>query len=154
MDTISRPANLTGLPNMKIALVVPGFSAHEQDWCIPALLNYARTLALQAEVHVFTLRWPERGGTYPVFGASVHALEGRKRLGVKVFSLWARALRAISDEHRRSPFDVLHAFWADEPGWVAAWAGGRLGIPVLLSLAGGELVGLRDIGYGLQLLPG
>lgn len=139
---------------MKVALVVPGFSAHEKDWCIPALLNYVRALALQAEVHVFTLRWPERGGTYSVFGATVHALDGRKRLGVKVFSLWASALRAITVEHRRAPFDLLHAFWADEPGWVAAWAGNRLGIPVIISLAGGELVGLRDIGYGLQLLPG
>jgi glycosyltransferase involved in cell wall biosynthesis len=139
---------------MKIALVVPGFSAHEKDWCIPALLNYVRALALQAEVHVFTLRWPERSGTYSVFGAKVHVLDGRKRLGVKVFSLWARALRLIAVEHRRAPFDVLHAFWADEPGWVAAWAGNRLNVPVIISLAGGELVGLRDIGYGLQLLPG
>ena len=139
---------------MKIALIVPGFSANEKDWCIPALLNYVRMLALQAEVHVFTLRWPERSGTYSIFGATVHALDGRKRLGMKVFSLWASALRAITAEHRRAPFDVLHAFWADEPGWVAAWAGNRLNVPVILSLAGGELVGLRDIGYGLQLLPG
>src|SRR5262249_55598045 len=57
-------------------------------------------------------------------------------------------------EHQRGRFDVLHAFWVDEPGWVAAWAGWRLGVPVVLSLAGGELVRLPDIGYGLQLLPG
>ena len=56
---------------MKIGLVVPGFSADEQDWCIPALLDYVRVLAQQAEVHVFTLRWPERGGTYSVYGATV-----------------------------------------------------------------------------------
>jgi glycosyltransferase involved in cell wall biosynthesis len=37
---------------------------------------------------------------------------------------------------------------------VAAWAGRRLDVPVVLSLAGGELVRLRDIGYGLTLLPG
>jgi glycosyltransferase involved in cell wall biosynthesis len=49
---------------------------------------------------------------------------------------------------------VLHAFWVDEPGWVAAWAGRQLGVPVVLSLAGGELARLPDIGYGLQLLPG
>ena len=33
---------------MKIGLVVPGFSANEQDWCIPALLDYVRALAAQA----------------------------------------------------------------------------------------------------------
>lgn len=139
---------------MKIALVVPGFSAHEIDWCIPALLDYVRVLATQAEVHVFTLRWPERSGSYRVFNASVHALDGREHLGLSVFGLWVRALRAIAAEHRRQPFATIHAFWADEPGWVAALAGRRLGVPVIVSLAGGELIGMRDIGYGAQLLPG
>jgi len=138
---------------MKIALIVPGFSSNERDWCIPALLDYVRVLAGRAEVHVFTLRWPERRETYPVFGATVHALGGRQHLGIRVLSLWARALRAIALEHRCAPVTVLHAFWADEPGWVAAWAGAQLGVPVIVSLAGGELVGLRNIGYGLQLLP-
>ena len=139
---------------MKIGLVVPGFSAHEQDWCIPALLDYVRALAAQAEVHVFTLRWPERGGTYPVYGATVHALAGRKQMGLGVLALWARAMREIAAEHRRRRFDVLHAFWLDEPGWVAAWAARRLGVPAVLSLAGGELSRLPDINYGLLLWPG
>jgi hypothetical protein len=139
---------------MKVALIVPGFSAHERDWCIPALLNYVRVLAQQAEVHVFTLRWPEHGRTYPVFGATVHALNGREHLGARAFGLWGRALRAITFQHRRTPFEVLHAFWADEPGWVAALASRWLKVRAILSLAGGELVGRREIGYGLQLLPG
>jgi glycosyltransferase involved in cell wall biosynthesis len=139
---------------MKVALLVPGFSAHERDWCIPALLDYVRVLAQRATVHVFTLRWPEQGRKYSVYGATVHALDGRKQLGVSVLGLWARALRAIASEQRRAPFDVLHAFWADEPGWVAALASRWLNIPAIISLAGGELVGLPDIGYGLQRLPG
>lgn len=138
---------------MKIGLILPGFSAHERDWCIPALSDYVRALAGRAEVHVAALRWPERGGTYTVFGARVHALDGRKRLGLRAVGLWARAVHLIAREHRRRPFDVLHAFWADEPGWVAAWAGWRLGVPAVVSLAGGELVGLKEIGYGMQLLP-
>jgi glycosyltransferase involved in cell wall biosynthesis len=139
---------------VKVGLIVPGFSAHEQDWCIPALMDYARLLARQAEVHVFTLRWPERGGTYRVYGATVHALDGRQHLGPRVVGLWARAVREIAAEYRRGRFDVLHGFWLDEPGWVAAWAGQRLGVRVVLSLAGGELCRLPDIGYGLLLLPG
>jgi glycosyltransferase involved in cell wall biosynthesis len=139
---------------VKVALVVPGFSAHEQDWCIPALLDYTRALAKQAEVHVFTLRWPERGGAYRVYGAQVHALDGRQHLGLRVLGLWARAVGAISAEHKRGRFDALHGFWLDEPGWVAAWAGQRLGVRVVLSLAGGELCRMPDIGYGLLLLRG
>lgn len=139
---------------MKIALIVPGFSAHEQDWCIPFLLDHVRTLAQWAEVHVFTLRWPERGGTYPVFGATVHALDGRKGLGARALSLWARAVRAIIAEHRRAPFDLLHAIFADEPGWVGAWAARWLNGPLVLSPMGGEFIGLPDIGYGFQLLLG
>jgi glycosyltransferase involved in cell wall biosynthesis len=139
---------------MKIGLVLPGFSAHERDWCIPALLDYVRVLAQRAEVHVFTLRWPERGGSYPVYGAAVHALYEGRRMGTRVLGFWSRATAAIAAEHERGRFDVLHAFWVDEPGWVAAWAGRRLGVPVVLSLAGGELVRLPDIRYGLTLLPG
>jgi glycosyltransferase involved in cell wall biosynthesis len=139
---------------MKIALVVPGFSSSERDWCIPALLDYVRVLAEEAEVHVFTLRWPERRGCYRVYGASVHAMDGRRHMGARAAGLWARAVRAIAAEHRRGPFDVVHAFWLDEASWVAALAGRRLRVPVVVSVAGGELVGLRDIGYGLGLLPG
>jgi len=139
---------------LKVGLIVPGFSAHEQDWCIPALLDYVRVLAAHSDVHVFTLRWPERGGRYPVFGATVHAMDGRKQMGAKVMDLWLRAFRELAAEHRRAPFDVLHAFWADEPGWVAAWVGERLRVPVIISLAGGELVGLPELGYGSQLLRG
>ncbi|MEP7356310.1 MAG: glycosyltransferase [Anaerolineales bacterium] len=139
---------------MKIGLVLPGFSASEQDWCIPALLDFVRVLARRAEVHVFTLRYPERAGRYTVYGAQVHALSEGRRLGPRVLGFWARATAAMAAEHRRGGFNVLHAFWVDEPGWVAAWAGRRLRVPVVLALAGGELVRLPDIGYGLTLLPG
>ncbi len=139
---------------MKVALVTPGFSAHERDWCIPALRHYVSALARVAETHVFTLRWPERQDAYSVFGATVHALNGYKGMGRRALGLWRLALTAMAAEHRRAPFDVIHAFWADEPGWVAMLAAQWLHIRFILSLAGGELIGLPDIRYGLQLLPG
>src|SRR5690606_33846019 len=60
-------------------------------------------------------------------------------------------LRDIGREHRRSRFDVLHAFWAIPCGEVAAAAGRLLGVPVGLWLPGGDLVSLPEIGYGVRV---
>ncbi len=136
---------------MKIALIVPGFSADERDWCIPALRNLAATLTRTDEVVVFALRYPYRAARYDAFGARVIALGGAQRQGRASAGLWRRAFAALRAEHRRGHFDALHAFWATEAGALTALAGRRLRIPTIVSIAGGELVGLRDIGYGDQL---
>jgi glycosyltransferase involved in cell wall biosynthesis len=139
---------------MKVALLVPGFSTSEQDWCIPSLLEFVRRMCRMVDLHVFAIRWPEHGHLYRVFDATVHATDGRKRLGWRVLDLWRRTLRGMTAEHRREPFDVIHAFWADEPGWLAVVAGRYLGVPVIISLSGGELISFPDIDYGLLRLPG
>jgi glycosyltransferase involved in cell wall biosynthesis len=64
--------------------------------------------------------------------------------------VWRTTLGVLRQEHRRRPFDVLHAFWATESGLLTTIAGRRLGIPTLVSLAGGELVSLPAIQYGDQ----
>ncbi|GAB4515580.1 MAG: glycosyltransferase family 4 protein [Anaerolineae bacterium] len=135
---------------MKIGLIVPGFSAHEQDWCIPALLNLARVLATRHDVHILTLRYPHERRTYNIYGASVYALGGGTRSGVFRLPLMARALRILREAHQRAPFDVLHGLWADEPGWIATRAGSVLGVPAVVSLMGGELVQLDEVAYGHQ----
>ena len=136
---------------MKIGLVLPGFSAHERDWCIPALLNFVRRLAAENIVRVFALEYPYRRDMYSVYGAVVQSMNGRNRGKWYAPRLWVDTLAAIRAEHRRRPFDVLHTFWANEPSAVAIIAGRALNVPVVASVAGGELVGLREIGYGGQL---
>ncbi|HSN77378.1 MAG TPA: glycosyltransferase [Anaerolineae bacterium] len=136
---------------MRIALLTPGFSADESDWCIPALLDLVRELAREHDVHVFTLRYPHRSVVYQVYGATVHALGGATAGGLRRLPLLARALATIGRQHRRAPFDVLHGLWADEPGFLAVTSGRLLGAPSVVSLLGGELVGFADIGYGGQL---
>ncbi len=140
---------------MKVALLVPGFSRSTTDWCIPALRGHVDRLADSGhDVHVYAVRWPHRRASYAIGSARVHAFGGGRRPGARVVGLWRRVTRAIAEEHRRGAFVVIHAFWADEPGWLAVWTGGRLGVPVVVSLAGGELVAMRDIDYGLLRLPG
>jgi glycosyltransferase involved in cell wall biosynthesis len=101
-------------------------------------------------VRVLALRYPYRRDTYTVFGAIVHSIGVGQVRGLRRLALWLDALLTLQRLHREKPFDVLHAMWADETGLIAAWAGHWLKIPVVVSIAGGELARLDDIGYGLQ----
>jgi len=136
---------------MRVGLIVPGFSADAEDWCIPALRGLVQQLATRVDAHVVALRYPYRSSRYELFGAQVTALGGGLRTSLASLGLWQRALALVATEHRRRRFDVLHAFWGNETGALAALAGRLLGIPTLVSLAGGELVGFPDIRYGGQL---
>lgn len=134
---------------MNVGLLIPGFSDGEQDWCIPVYLNLVRMLARKNAVRVFTLRYPPRRDRYAVFGAQVFSMGGHwSTWGVRRWNLLMRTVAAIVRQHRRQPFHVLHAIWADETGFAACIAGKLIGVPVLVSVAGGELVALP--GYGLQ----
>jgi glycosyltransferase involved in cell wall biosynthesis len=135
---------------VRIGLVVPGFSADQTDWCIPALRHLTRTLATAEDVRVISVRYPYRAARYAVDRAEVIALGGADCRGRGTLHLWRTALDAVRDEHRRRPFDVLHAFWATESGLLTAVAGRMLRIPTLVSLAGGELVALPEVAYGDQ----
>lgn len=136
------------MSRLRLALVTPGFSASEDDWCIPALLDLVRVLAADADVTVFALRYPHHRRPYEVFGARVIPLGGAEVRGLGRLPLYLRALRAVGSESRARRFDVIHACWAHEPGFLATLAGRLTGTPVVVSLFGGELADLPDIGYG------
>src|SRR5438034_616789 len=135
---------------MKVGLIVPGFSADADDWCIPALRHLARALARTDDVRVVAVRYPYRAARYPVEGASVIAIGGAEARGTAALDVWRKTLGLLIREHRRQKFDVLHAFWATESGFLTALAGRLLRVPSLISLAGGELVSLPAINYGDQ----
>lgn len=128
---------------MKVVWIVPGFSRDERDWCIPALLDLARVLAQHCELHIIALRYPYRRDRYSVYGATVHAIGGGHRGARFTPGIWREALNLIN----LLQADVLHAFWAYEPGLIAARAAVRM--PIIISLAGGELIDLPKIKYGL-----
>ncbi|NOX62958.1 MAG: glycosyltransferase family 4 protein [Chloroflexi bacterium] len=136
---------------MRIGLITPGFDAHEGDWAIPALSNLVRELGRRHDVRVFALRYPHRRGWYEVFGVEVQALGGAETRGPARGALLTRALMALRRSHEERPFDALHGFWADEPGFLAVLAARWWRIPAIVSVMGGELVGFADIGYGGQL---
>lgn len=134
---------------MRIALITPGFSAHPDDWAIPALLNLARALAEQHQIHIFSQRYPSPG-LYQFDNLTHHAVGGGQNFGLTSAKIWLKTTQAIVQQHRKTPFDLLHAFWADEAGFSVALAGSWLSRPVVVSIGGGELTNLPDINYGAQ----
>jgi glycogen synthase len=136
---------------MNIGILTPGFSANADDWALPFLQNLTDELSKQDEVCVIALRYPHQRQPYRVNRVQVYPLGyGSNTRGVRRLQLWLDTLRKIVALHREKPFDVLHAIWSDETGLLATWAGRLLGIPVVTSIAGGELVCLPEIQYGSQ----
>jgi glycosyltransferase involved in cell wall biosynthesis len=145
----SAPALRTAERPLRIALVVPGgVDESGERRVIPVLLALIERLARRHHVHVFALRQDEEPREYRLLGARVSNLGRPKCLSaLPGRAPWWR-YRALARMMRSERFDVVHAFWASEPGAIATAAADQRRIPTLVSLAGGELVGLREIGYG------
>lgn len=45
----------------------------------------------------------------------------------------------LAEEHRRAPFDILHAYFLPQAGFVAAYAGKYLGVPSVVSIRGNDI---------------
>jgi len=129
---------------LKIAVLVPGgVDRSGTTKVIPCLLWLIEHLAADGhEVHVFASRHEKRPGSWPLFGATV------QNTGRRPAVFWMT--RAILAEHRRAPFDVIHAFWSGL-GAIGAVVGRLIHVPLVLTLPGGDVVGLHDIGYGALL---
>jgi glycosyltransferase involved in cell wall biosynthesis len=129
---------------MRIALIVPGGVDRSGEYrVVPVLLTLIRRLSLHGEVHVIALRQEAEPGEWELAGARIHNIGSRH--------MRLRALKLLWSLHRQKPFDVVQAIWSGTCGLVAVMAGKLLGIPSLVHVAGGELVALREIGYGGRL---
>lgn len=137
---------------MNIGILIPGFGENELDPALPVYQNLVRQIAKSHDVRVIALRYPHTRDLYSFYGARVYPLGyGAWTRKLRRFRLWWDAFQLIQDLHREQAFDILHGIWADETGLLSGWIGKHLNIPSVVTVAGGELVGFRDIGYGLQL---
>lgn len=107
---------------------------------IPAFLWLIQRLAQRHDIDVIALRQESFPLHYRLLGANVNNIGKRPRRVL--------AVRTILKRHRAGPFDLLHAFWNGATSHAALLAGRLCRCPVLIHLAGGELVWLPDIGYG------
>jgi glycosyltransferase involved in cell wall biosynthesis len=135
---------------MRIALVVPGgVDRGARERVIPALLWLIERLARRHTLHVFALDQAPEPCVYPLLGATVHNLGWAPAYApARAWRRWQLLLLGL---RANGPFDVLHGFWAAPSGLLAALAGRRLGVPVVVSIGGGELAMLPEIGYGARL---
>lgn len=126
---------------MKLALVLPGGVDRGGEFrVIPAFLALIERLARKHDVHVFVLHQEPAPGRWELVGAQIHNIGDR----------WTRlrAIAAIRAEHRRSPFDLVHAIFSGSCSFIAVTVAKLLGLPSVVHIAGGELVALHEIGYG------
>ena len=136
---------------LRIGLVVPGFSADEHDWWIPALRDLVVGLREHIDPTVFALRYPHSTSPYRVFDVPVVPFGGAEARRFGRLPMIVRATRAVRASLLTGQLDGVHALWAHEPGLVATVACAGTGRRPLVSLLGGELADLPDIGYGGQI---
>lgn len=126
---------------MKLALVLPGGVDRSGEYrVIPVFLALIERLARVHEVHVFVLHQEAKAARWELAGAHIHNIGAR----------WTRlrAIAAICAEHRRAPFDLIHAIFSGSCSFIAVATAKLLRLPSLVHIAGGELVALHEIGYG------
>lgn len=137
---------------MNIGLVLPAFSAHEDEWHTPLYQHIVRGLAERHRVRVFPLYYPADPTPYRLYDAEVLPIGGSPNLkGLRRWSTTRQIQQALTHQHQQSPFDIVHIFGADNSAVATHWVGKQFNIPTVVSVIGGELVGFPQINYGLQL---
>lgn len=136
---------------LRIALVAPGFGQDQHDWSIPWLQNFAQRMSGLCDLTVYALRYPHAVQTYSVLGTKVHSLGWGPQAGLRRWILYREFQRLFETHHRSNSYQLVHGLWAEESGYLATRVAERLSIPAVVSLVGGELVGIREIGYGSLL---
>jgi glycosyltransferase involved in cell wall biosynthesis len=134
---------------MKIAIVVPGgLHPGGRHQVVPSWLELFERLAKSHELHAFALRHLPEVQSYSLRGFTVHDL-GRPSAPLGL-TRWKqeRVLARALDQH--GPFDLIHGFYADPAGRLAARAGRRMGIPSVVTCDSGEFVADPAIDYGSQ----
>lgn len=124
-------------------MVTGGLHPSGREQVMPVLLSLLEHLTAEHDVHAFAVRHLPEAASYRLAGAQVHDL-GRPERRFKQWTALADALRA------HGPFDIIHGWWADPAGLLAAIAGRRLNVPSVVTCSSGEFTSLPDIGYGLQ----
>lgn len=139
---------------LRVAWIVPGgVDPDPRAPSMPVLRAIIEELSELHDVFVYALFEGPRS-THTFGRATVRRLDVgaylARRSSVRLASV--RGLIALSAElDRDGPFDLIHGLWATTPGMLAAVLARYRGLPSVITLSGGELVRVPEIGYGEQL---
>ena len=131
-------------------MVPGGVDRSGRERVIPAILWLIERLARRHELTVFALGQNQQPGEWNLLGARVIDLGSPRRFPIPALGLAVR-IAQLRRAGRSREFDVVHAFWASPCGFLAALAFPRR-TPLVVSLAGGELAAIPEIGYGRGLI--
>lgn len=130
---------------MRIALITPGgvdrTGSHRVIPCMLWLIE--RLTRAGHDIQVIALNQEPRPGRWRLLDADVHNIGPRPRL--------LRGTAKLLALHAERPFDVVHAFWASSAGLIGSGGRALAGIPLVLTLPGGDIMRLPEIGYGGHL---
>jgi glycosyltransferase involved in cell wall biosynthesis len=123
---------------MKIALLSEKYTPDLGGLAISAgrLGHLLHMAGHELRVFVPTPGLPPSGQrTLPSNGVRVTRFGAHKRVDDTLVD-W---FELIVDEHRREPFDLLHAYFLPQAGFVAAYAGKYLNLPSVVSIRGNDI---------------
>jgi len=133
---------------MRIHLIAPGgFPRDGENAGIPALQALATRLAERHEVCVVILRHYPEPCEYRMGDVRVINL-GTVPRGLRLAEGRVRRARLRRFLQGTPPPDIVHAYWIGAPSDLALRYPAPDTVPRVVSVAGGELVALPDIGYG------
>ncbi len=132
---------------MRIAILANGYPAPDDDWFLPALTNFCNLLARGHDLSVFTHVYPEGRARYRLGAVEVEACsEGKGR--VQALRTMLHLAKQLVARHNQQPFDLIHVFYAGRGSALGTWLARRMGLPVVTTIMGGELVSLPAFGFG------
>jgi glycosyltransferase involved in cell wall biosynthesis len=135
-----------------VVAVIPGFPTNRVEPGLPAIADLVERLAAEVPLTLIALHHPLARVQYRLHGARVVPLALPSGTGVAGRArVLAHGVAELVRQRRAAHVDVIHAIWADEPGAIAVLAAPLVRARAVVSIMGGELVALPDIGYGAAL---
>lgn len=118
-----------------IAIIIPGgIGTGKDNIGVPVLNGLVKIIAAQFDVTVFSLAKINPG--YQPVGFEI------------VYVRRSRFPFAFRNHHARKKFVAIHGFWAMPAGLLAMFVGKLFGVRSIVSVLGGDAVGLPEIDYG------